>query len=135
MRAKKGEEKKDSKEEKENSVVKRRSPLSISAMRPLHPLLAGVDKENLTFDRSDRPDHHPVNVRMEGKEEPLTEAEIEEFLDVNNRTLPRRSWIPDNNRTSGLFVYDIAIDLRTLFAVSTNQPEPEISTTYSVTLL
>ena len=32
---------------------KRRSPFSISAMRPIHPLLAGVDKENLTFDRSD----------------------------------------------------------------------------------
>ena len=64
---------------------------------------------------------------MEGKEETLTEAESEEFLDVNNRTLSRRSWIPDNKRTYGLFVYDIAIDLRTLFAVSTNQHEPEIS--------
>lgn len=106
---------------------KRRSPLSISAMRPLHPLLAGVDKENLTFDRSDRPDNHPVNVRMAGNDKLLTEEEIEEFLQTNERTLPRRNWIPDNARTSGLFVYDIAIDLRTLFSVSTNQHEPEIS--------
>lgn len=106
---------------------KRRSPLSISAMRPLHPLLAGVDKENLTFDRSDRPDNHPVKVRMAGSDKLLTEEEIEEFLQTNDRTLPRRNWIPDNARTSGLFVYDIAIDLRTLFCVSTNQHEPEIS--------
>lgn len=104
---------------------KRRSPLSISAMRPIHPLLAGVDKENLTFDRSDRPNLHPVNVRL--GERLLTEEEIEDFLQENDRTLPRRNWIPDNSRTSGLFVYDIAIDLRTLFCVSTNQHEPELS--------
>lgn len=106
-------------------TLKRRSPLSISAMRPLHPLLAGVDKENLTFDRSDKPDRHPVNVRLGDKL--LTDEEIDEFLATNNRTLPRRNWIPDNARTGGLFVYDIAIDLRTLFSVSTNQHEPELS--------
>jgi hypothetical protein len=106
-------------------TVKRRSPLSISAMRPIHPLLAGTDEENLTFDRSDRPDRHPVNVRL--GEKLLTNEEIEEFLSTNNRTLPRRNWIPKNVRTGGLFVYDIAIDLRTLFSVSTNQHEPELS--------
>lgn len=106
-------------------TVKRRSPLSISAMRPIHPLLAGTDKENLTFDRSDKPDRHPVNVRLGDKL--LTDDEIDEFLTANNRTLPRRNWIPDNVRTSGLFVYDVAIDLRTLFCVSVNQHEPELS--------
>jgi len=111
----------------DGSVKKRRSPLSISAMRPLHPLLAGVDKENLTFDRSDNPNLHPVNVRMSGSDRLLTEEEIEQYLEENNRTLPRRNWIADNARTSGLFVYDVAIDLRTLFCVSTNQHEPEIS--------
>ncbi len=108
-------------------TVKRRSPLSISAMRPLHPLLAGTTKENLTFDRSDRPNKNPVRVRMAGKEEPLNDQEIEDWLYKNNRTLPRRNWIPDNQRTTGLFVYDVAIDLRTLFCVSTNQHEPEIT--------
>ena len=106
-------------------TVKRRSPLSISAMRPIHPLLAGVDKENLTFDRSDKPDRHPVNVRLGDKL--LTDDEIDEFLSINNRTLPRRNWIPDNARTGGLFIYDVAIDLRTLFCVSVNQHEPELS--------
>lgn len=106
-------------------TLKRRSPLSISAMRPIHPLLAGTDKENLTFDRSDRPDRHPVNVKMGDKL--MTDEQIEEFLTSNERTLPRRNWIPDNVRTSGLFVYDVAVDLRTLFSVSTNQHEPELS--------
>lgn len=106
---------------------KRRSPLSISAMRPLHPMLAGVEKENITFDRSDRPDYHPVNVRLANSDKLLSSEEIEAFLNENNRTLPRRNWIRDNSRTTGLFVYDIAIDLRTLFCVSTNQHEPEIS--------
>lgn len=114
-------------EAKDNSVLKRRSPLSVSAMRPLHPLLAGVEKENITFDRSDRPDYHPVNVRMAGSNKLLSEEQIQEFLDDNNRTLPRRTWITGNKRTSGFFVYDIAIDLRTLFCVSTNQHEPEIN--------
>ncbi len=108
-------------------TVKRRSPLSISAMRPLHPLLAdvGSNKENLTFDRSDKPDRHPVNVRLGDKL--LTDDEIDEFLSANNRTLPRRNWIPDNARTGGLFVYDIAVDLRTLFSVSVNTHEPELT--------
>lgn len=129
MRAKKISSKESGSEDekpKENSVLKRRSPLSVSAMRPLHPLLAGVDKESMTFDRSDRPDHHPVNVRMADSNRLLTEEEIEEFLDRNNRTLARRIWIPDTKRTSGLFVYDVAIDLRTLFCVSMNLHEPEI---------
>lgn len=45
-------------------TVKRRSPLSISAMRPLHPLLGGIEypKENLTFDRTSHPEHHQVKV-------------------------------------------------------------------------
>lgn len=105
--------------------LKRRSPLSISAMRPLHPLLGALESENLTFDRSDRPENNPVKVRMGDRE--LTEAEIEAFLKEVHTTLPRRHWIPENRRASGLFVFDVAIDLRTLFCVSLNQHEPELN--------
>lgn len=108
--------------------LKRRSPFSFSALRPLHPLLGGLEnqKENLTFDRSANPDRHPIVVK-DDKGKILSEDEILEFLSTNKRTLPRRNWIPENTRATGLFVYDAAIDLRTLFCVSVNQHEPELT--------
>ena len=106
-------------------AVKRRSPCCISAMTPLHPLLVSVPKENISFDRSDKPNVHKVVVRdASGKE--LTDEQVSNFLDGSDRSLYRK-WIPNNNRATGLFVYDIAIDLRRLFCVSTNQFEPEIT--------
>ena len=56
----------------------------------------------------------------------MTEEQISNFLEGNDRSLYRK-WIPDNNRATGLFVYDVAIDLRRLFSVTTNQLEPEIT--------
>lgn len=106
-------------------AVKRRSPLSISAMTPLHPLLSGLPKENISFDRSDRPNAHKVVVR-DANGNVLTDEQVCNFLDGNDRSLYRK-WISDNNRATGLFVYDVAIDLRRLFCVSTNQFEPEIT--------
>lgn len=106
-------------------AVKRRSPLSISAMTPLHPLLSGLPKENISFDRSDRPNAHKVVVR-DANGNVLTDEQVCDFLDGNDRSLYRK-WMPDNNRATGLFVYDVAIDLRRLFCVSTNQFEPEIT--------
>ena len=97
------------------------------ALKRRSPLLGGLerDKENITFDRSDRPEWHPVNVRIEGSDRLMTKEEIEAYLQNNNRTLTKRIWIPDNTR--GLFVADMAIDLRALFCVTTNQHEPELS--------
>ncbi|WP_025124239.1 hypothetical protein [Myroides odoratimimus] len=105
-------------------TLKRRSPLSISAMRGLHPLLAGVDKDNASFDRSDRPNNEVI-VRDE-KGNTLSTDEIVAFLEGKDRSLSRK-WIPDQSRASGLFVSDIAIDLRRLFTVSLNSFEPEVS--------
>ncbi|MDR0302118.1 MAG: hypothetical protein LBI04_07400, partial [Treponema sp.] len=112
-------------------TVKRRSPLSVSAMRPLHPLLGGIEypRENLSFDRTSHPEHHIVNVYwVDGKKRgaKLSEDELNEWLTTNNRNLPNRAFIQDQTRASGLFVYDVAIDLRTLFCVSTNKLEPEL---------
>ncbi len=112
-------------------TVKRRSPLSISAMRPLHPLLGGIEypTENLTFDRTSHPEHHEVKVywldnKKRGNQ--LSSEELTEWLTTNNRNLPNRAFIQDQTRATGLFTYDIAIDLRTLFCVSTNKLEPEL---------
>src|SRR5690606_11736599 len=120
------------KAESGSMTVKRRSPLSISAMRPLHPLLGGVESpmENLSFDRTSHPERHKVNVywlndKKRGSK--LTDEELNEWLTSNQRSLPNRAFIQDQARATGLFVYDIAIDLRTLFCVSINKLEPELS--------
>jgi hypothetical protein len=105
-------------------TLKRRSPLSISAMRALHPLLAGVEKEAGSFDRSERP-NNVVIVRDEKGNE-LTNEQIVELLDGKDRSLSRK-WLNASDRVVGLFVVDFAIDLRRLFSVSTNSLEPEMS--------
>jgi len=111
-------------------TVKRRSPLSISAMRPLHPLLGGIEypTENITFDRTSHPEHHKVKVYwLENKKRTeLTSEELNEWLTTNKRSLPNRAFIQDQTRATGLFIYDVAIDLRTLFCVSLNKLEPEL---------
>ena len=111
-------------------TIKRRSPLSISAMRPLHPRLGGLESinENLTFDRTSHPEGHIVKVSrlVDNKRVELSREELDDFLTTNKRNLPNRIWIPDHSRASGLFVFDVAIDLRTLFCVSLNRLEPEL---------
>ena len=105
-------------------TLKRRSPLSISAMRALHPLLAGLEKEAGSFDRSERP-NNVVIVRDEKGNE-LSEEEIIDVIDGKDRSLSRK-WLNASDRVAGLFVMDIAIDLRRLFSVSTNSFEPEMA--------
>jgi len=105
-------------------TVKRRSPFSISAMRALHPLLAGINKENITFDRSGRSNNKVIVRDSDGNN--LSEDDIKKMLEDKDRSLVRK-WIPDNKRVTGLFVQDIAIDLRRLFCVSLDIYEPEIS--------
>lgn len=102
--------------EDENNIKKRRSPLSISAMTPLHPLLARYNTENISFDRSDNKDLHKVRIRDKDGNL-LDEEEIKDILENTHRDLYRK-WIKDVGRATGLFVYDVAIDLRTLFSVS-----------------
>lgn len=106
-------------------TLKRRSPLSISAMTPLHPLLASLPKENISFDRSDRPGVHKVVVR-DASGKMLSTEEIENLLGGSDRSLLRK-WIQDNGRATGLFAYDVAIDLRRLFCVPTSGLEPEVT--------
>lgn len=123
------------KAEKETMTVKRRSPLSVSAMRPLHPLLGGLEKESegeaTAFDRSTSAEHHHVNVYVindKGKREKVSDDDLDKWLSENNRSLGAKYYNPSKqSRATGLFAYDIAIDLRTLFCVSTNKLEPELS--------
>jgi hypothetical protein len=113
--------------EKKQRTIKRRSPLSISAMRGLHPLLAGLEKESGTFDRSDR--HNNIVIVRDQSGNQLSLNEIESVLSSKgneDRSLSRK-WLKPSDRLSGLFVMDLAIDLRRLFSVSTDMFEPEMS--------
>jgi len=105
-------------------TIKRRSPLSISAMRGLHPLLSGIDRENASFDRSDRPNNEVIVRDKDGNQ--MTDEDVIALLEGKDRSLSRK-WIPDQRRATGLFIQDIAIDLRRLFTVSLNTFEPEIT--------
>lgn len=109
-----------------SKTLKRRSPLSISAMRALHPLLAGVPKENLSYDRREFPNNEVIIKDQNGKV--LSEQEVLDF--VNNRdgkASLTSKFIQGQTRATGLFVSDIAIDLRRLFSVSLNSFEPEMA--------
>lgn len=113
--------------EDESFVVKRRSPLSISALRPLHPLLANVDAETGTFDRTEDPNSTVKLLGPKGQE--LSVEEMEQELEKLDKHLPKRKFLNAQSRANGLFIYDIAIDLRRLFCVSTvdiSKGEPEI---------
>ena len=109
-------------------TIKRRSPLSISAMRPLHPLLANTSSEAVSYNASNNP-NLKVRVRWEGGNE-LTSEELSSFLTDKKVSRPlNQLFFPEGKvgpRASGLFVYDVALDLRTLFCVSLNQHEPEL---------
>lgn len=112
--------------DKKERNLKRRSPLSISAMRPLHPLLAGTPKENATFDRRER-SNNKVIIKDE-KGNILSLDEISDFLTTREKhTSLTSKFLKPQTRATGLFVFDLAIDLRRLFTVSLSPFEPEMS--------
>lgn len=113
--------------EEKKKTVKRRSPLSISAMRPLHPLLSRTNTEDVTFDRSSNPSRHEVKIRNSSGDEISLDEAIDLLEGEELRELSPRTWIGDGLKTTtGLYVYDIAIDLRRLFCVSMSDIEREL---------
>jgi hypothetical protein len=114
-------------DDKGGRPVRRRSPLSISALRPLSPYLARVDTEEaMTFDRRDSdPAKNKVVVR-DPKGNPVPDDVLNEFLNDNNQTLRRLNFLAPQKRAYGLYVYDVAVDMRRLFSVSTADEDPEL---------
>lgn len=119
-------------------VYRRRSPLSISAMRPLHPLLATTSREALTFDRSGVQGDHQVIVRDENGNSLMVKdeqgrlvpgPELQAYLEGESESLKLRTYMPPGKvspRATGLFVVDVAVDLSRLFRVSLDPYEPEL---------
>lgn len=107
-------------------TLKRRSSFSISAMTPLHPLLATSYEEKASFDRRERANNNVVIKGPDGNI--LTQEEVVDFLKNRKSQASLTSkFLQGQKRASGLFVTDFAIDLRRLFCISLNQYEPEIS--------
>lgn len=114
-------------EEDYGGVIKRRSPLSISAMRPLHPLLSRVETEQaISFDRSDDGNSSVRLLDQDGNL--MGNDEMIEYLRENDIFLRKAKYVDTRNqkRAYGLFVYDIAIDLRRLFSISVDETQPEV---------
>ena len=113
-------------EDTDKNAYKRRSPLSISAMTPLHPLLASLTNEpKMTFDRSESNDEL-LNVR-DSKGNSMDEESIKNFLETCNSKLTKRKLISGKDRVNGFFKQDIVIDLRKLFRVPVVLNDMEIS--------
>lgn len=119
----KGKQKKDS---EETQVLKRRSPLSISAMRPIHPLLSGTNMDAISFDRT--MNKNSVVQFKDGDGNILdTDQVLRDNPDSNQLTA--RTFIPKRLKTAtGYFVFDVAIDIEKLFTVLTKTIDPEVST-------
>jgi hypothetical protein len=113
------EDKTEKEDKKDISAFTRRSPFSISAMTPIHPLAATLNKDNVTFNRNEYKNSTFV-ISKNGKE--MTEKDAYEWLKKNNRgtDLCRKFIVNGIERTNGLFYYDVAIDLSRLFTISTN---------------
>lgn len=124
----KGAEKKD---DDYLGVLKRRSPLSISAMHPMHPLLASTVKEDsISFDRTDDGNSSVKLLNHEGK--PMSREEMKKYLEDNSLFLRKAKYVDARKarRAYGLFIYDIAIDLERLFSVSIDETQPEVDPKY-----
>ena len=117
--------------------VSRRSPLKISGMTPIHPLLATVYKEDISHNRKNtentfikfiygsKNDEAPRG--KNGQEVPKEELdEILKAVDKKMTDYSPTQFIKDQKRTSGLFKFDIEIDLRKLFAINLSETDPEI---------
>lgn len=112
-------------ETKNDSTYKRRSPFSISALTPVHPLLASLVMEKIiTFDRSESNSENIV-VRDKNNSE-LSDEEIQEFLNKNNKIITKRKLVTGSNKANGLFKSDVAIDLSKLFRVPIIKSDKEI---------
>lgn len=112
-------------------TIKRRSPFSISALRPLHPLLANTADEPISFDRTGTAGEHKVIVRDEGGV-PVPDDVLKAFLASSGENLKLRTFMPSGKvgpRVTGLFIADFAIDLSRLFAVGLDPYDLELEPT------
>lgn len=111
-------------------TYKRRSPLSIGAFTPIHPLLADTPEEGImTFDRRDDPNSTVAFIDKDGNS--IEKDELISIILNANQPPSKLSLIgkkgEKKKRVDGIFSLDVCIDLSRLFSVSIMEPEPEVS--------
>lgn len=123
MRAKvKGNGKKNKKDDTE--TITRRSPLSISPMTPFHPEMVSLTtNEKSTMDRSE---YNNDNIVFTKGNKLIDEKEMLDLLEKNNKVISKRKLYNDHRKSSGLFKFNIAIDLERLFRVEVKKHNMEI---------
>ena len=114
--------------------IKRRSPFSISALIPTHPLLATFYSELGTVDRSDGINNRIIIKDEKGNELSPTEVQEKLATEDGQRVANFRKLIAPTGRISGIYEVNLAIDLDTLFKVSLREFEPELSATVEAEL-
>ena len=110
-------------------TLKRTSPLSISAMLPIHPYAASITAEQISVDR--RSDADDQFIFITDEDENVVNCKkpydfLDEFAPSQFHTT-KYIEADKNLRVTGMFRYDVAIDLRTLFTVSLSPIERSIT--------
>ena len=110
--------------------VTKASAVSISPLTPLHPFLTSIKKGDLqTLDRLDNIETCKINIFKEtgkNKSVQLTDEEIKNFLNEKNRMMPKAIYT-SKSKIDGIFSFDFAIDLRTLFSVQVNGYKTQVT--------
>lgn len=123
MRARKKDNENNKKGDETNTIT-RRSPISFSPMTPVHPDLVSLTSNHLsTMDRTDRP-NDSIYFTKNNKE--VDQEKILRYLDETNSFISKRKTYYEHKKVSGLFKFDMAIDLERLFRVSIKKYDPEV---------
>lgn len=120
-----------------NNTLTRTSPLMISPFTPLHPELSSINNKELhTFSRLDNTNSISININKgDGdKASKLSEEEIRSFLSENERNMP--TFLIEGDRCiSGMYKFEIGVDMRTLCCVQLNDLKRQISNETEVELV
>lgn len=113
--------------DQDTTNVKRRSPLSISALTPVHPLLASCYGEMGVVDRSNVKGNKITIIGENGKQ--LESEEVKRLLGTKNgsKLANHRKLIDSNGRMSGIYEMTMAINLDRLFSVELNEIDSEVT--------
>lgn len=114
----------DAKKNAENlGTIKSKAHISVGAMIPFNPNLAQiVEEKKLTYHIE-----NPIFIVKNEENRIMSDEDITKFLDDNNAKLSKIKMIDGEKRVTGIFRYDIDVDLERLFRVEITLNSEEVS--------